>query len=66
MIRKYIKQETPGVGAILRPRGHNLNKLGRGSLGEATYQIPMAPGLLVLDNKFLASLYWLYWTNRYK
>ena len=29
---------TPGWGQFW-PQGHNLNKLGRGLLGDATYQI---------------------------
>ena len=29
---------SPWGGAILSPQGHNLNKLGRGPLGDATYQ----------------------------
>ena len=29
---------TPRGGAIFGPRGNNLNKLGRGPLGDATYQ----------------------------
>ena len=29
---------VPGAGPF-SPQGHNLNKLGRGSLGDATYQI---------------------------
>ena len=32
------KQVTPGAGPFL-VTGHNLNKLGRGPLGDATYQI---------------------------
>ena len=32
------KHVTPGV-AHFWPKGHNLNKLGRGLLGDATYQI---------------------------
>ena len=29
----------PRGGAILGPKGHNLNKIGRGPQGDATYQI---------------------------
>ena len=29
----------PGGGTIFGPFGHNLNKLGRGLLADATYQI---------------------------
>ena len=32
--------------------GHNLNKLGRGSLGDATYQNIKTPSLMVSDKKF--------------
>ena len=34
-----VKHVTPGAGPILA-QGHNLNKLGRGSLVDVTYQIP--------------------------
>ena len=34
----YVKLD-PGDGAIFASRGHNLNKLGRCPLGDATYQI---------------------------
>ena len=35
--------------------GHNLNKLGRGLLGDATYQIPrLYIGLAVSDKKFFS------------
>ena len=33
-----MKHVTPGAGSFF-PRGHNLNKLGRGPLGDATYQL---------------------------
>ena len=33
-----LKHVTPGVGPFL-PQGHYLNKLIRGPLGDATYQI---------------------------
>ena len=33
---KPIKNVTPGAGHFW-PEGHNLNKLGRGLLGDATY-----------------------------
>ena len=33
-----VKYVTPGAGPFL-PKGHNLNKLGRGPQGDATYQI---------------------------
>ena len=34
----YEKHMTPGVGKVWA-QGYNLNKLGRGSLGDASYQI---------------------------
>ena len=34
----YLKHVTRD-GAIFGPMWHNLNKLGRGSLGDASYQI---------------------------
>ena len=34
----YEKHMTPGVGKFWA-QGYNLNKLGRGSLGDASYQI---------------------------
>ena len=37
-IQAYVKHVTPGAGHFL-PLGHNLNKLGRGPLGDATYLI---------------------------
>ena len=37
-------------GVIFR-QGHNLNKLGRGPLGDATYQNIKALGLMVSDKK---------------
>ena len=39
------KQVTPGAGSFL-VTGHNLNKLGRGPLGDATYH-----GIMVSDKK---------------
>ena len=38
--RQDVKHVTPGLGHFL-PQGHNLNKLGRGSIDDATYQISM-------------------------
>ena len=32
----YVKQVTPGRGHFW-PHGYNLNKLGRGPLGDTTY-----------------------------
>ena len=37
-IKANVKHLTPGAGQFW-PKGHNLNKLGRGPLGDATYQI---------------------------
>ena len=37
-IKAYAKHVTPGA-ALFWPQGHNLNKLGRGPIGGATYQI---------------------------
>ena len=38
-IQAYVKHVTPGVGQFW-PEGYNLNKKpGRGSLGDASYQI---------------------------
>ena len=37
-IYAYVKYVTPGAGHF-RPQGYNLFKLGRGSLGDASYQI---------------------------
>ena len=49
----YINQHKtcdPGAGPIW-PKGHNLNKLARGPLGDATYQISRDLGLVVSDKK---------------
>ena len=37
-----------------RPEGYNLNKLGRGPLGEAEYQNFNSLGLLVSDKKIFS------------
>ena len=37
-IKAYVKPVTPGGGPCW-PQGFNLNKLGRGPLGDASYQI---------------------------
>ena len=37
-IKAYVKHVTPGAGPLLALEA-SLNKLGRGSLGDATYQI---------------------------
>ena len=37
-VKAYVKHVTPWQGHSW-PKGHNLNKLGRGPLGDATYQI---------------------------
>ena len=34
----YVKNANPGMGPFW-PQGHNLNKLGRCPLDDATYQI---------------------------
>ena len=39
-IYAYVKHVTPRWGHFL-PQTHNLNKLGRGPLGDATYQMSM-------------------------
>ena len=36
-IKAYVKPVTPEAGHFW-PQGHNLNKLGRGSLDDTTYQ----------------------------
>ena len=36
LIKAYVKDLTPGRGHFC-PQGHNLNILGRGILGDATY-----------------------------
>ena len=38
LIQAYAKHVTPGAGQFW-PKGYNLNKLGRGLLGDDTYQI---------------------------
>ena len=37
-IQAYVKHVIPGAGPFW-PKGYNLNKLGRGPLGDATYKI---------------------------
>ena len=44
-------------GVHFRPRGHNLNKLGRGPLGDATYQIPMLYTLWFQTRRFFSCFY---------
>ena len=34
-----VNHVTPGAGPFFLPKGHNWNKLGRGPLGDAAYQI---------------------------
>jgi len=41
---------TPGHGQFW-PKGHNLNKFGRGPLDDAIYQNMKALGLVVIDKK---------------
>ena len=48
---------TPRGEAIFGPRGDYLNKLGRGPLGDATYQ---GQGLMVSDKKIFS------WFSLYK
>ena len=38
LYKPMLKHMTPGGGPFW-PHGHNLNKLGRGPLGDAIYQI---------------------------
>ena len=38
LYKAYVKHVTPGRGHFL-PQGHNVNTLGLGLLGDATYQI---------------------------
>ena len=45
------KHVTPGVGPFLT-QGHNLNKLGRGSLGDATNQISRLYALWFKTRRF--------------
>ena len=43
---------TPRASGMFGPRGHNLNKLDKGPLGDATYQISrLKIGLVVSDKK---------------
>ena len=42
---------TPGTGSVW-PQGHNLNKLGRGPLGNATYQISRIEALRFQTRRF--------------
>ena len=42
-------------GATFDPKGHNLNKPGRGSLDDATYMISMSGGFR--QDFFMFSLY---------
>ena len=42
IIKVYGRPETPGAGPFLTP-GHNLNNLGRGPLGDVTYQTRSRP-----------------------
>ena len=50
-IYAYLKHVTPGQGHIL-PQGHNLIKLGRGLLGDATYQISRLYALWFQTRRF--------------
>ena len=46
----------PGWGHFL-PQGHNLNKLGRGPLGDATYQISIKALCLMASDKKMFSYF---------
>ena len=48
----YVEHVTRGRGH-LGPQGYNLNKLSKGSPGDATYQNIKALGLVVSDKKIL-------------
>ena len=47
----YVKHVTPGVGPLLA-FGDSLNKLGRGPLGDATYQISRLLALRFQTRRF--------------
>ena len=50
-IRAYVKHVTHGAGQFW-PQGYNLNKLGRGSLGDASYQISRLYALWFQTRRF--------------
>ena len=50
-IQTYVKHVILGWGHFW-PQGLNLNKLGRGSLGDATYQISSFFGLSFQTGRF--------------
>ena len=47
----YVKHVTPRRGHFW-PQGHNLNKLGRGLLVDATYQISSLYAVLFQTRRF--------------
>ena len=51
--KAYVQHVTAGR-AIFWLQGHNLFKLGRGLLGDATYQNVKALGLMVLGKKIFS------------
>ena len=54
-IQAYVKHVTPWGGPIFSQQGHNLNKLGRGSLDDATNQISRLYALWFKTRNFLKS-----------
>ena len=50
LYKPTVKQVTSGAGPFLGP-GTNMNKLGGGPLGDATYQRSTLLGLVVYDEK---------------
>ena len=52
----YVKHVTPGMGHFWN-QGHKLNKLGRGPLGDTTYQISRLYGLWFQISRFFHVLY---------
>ena len=49
-----VEHVTPGAGPFSPCKAYNLNKLGRGPLGDGTYQISISLGLLVSDKKIFS------------
>ena len=54
-IYAYVKHVT--LAGDFWPKGHNLYTLGRGLLGDATYKISKALGLVVSDKKSFSMFY---------
>ena len=50
-IQAYVKHVNPGASQFW-PQGYNLNKLGRGSLGDASYQISTLYALWFQTRRF--------------